>query len=138
MSASFEYEITLSVSLSELDRLQTWVEGHLPSPDCPEKVRSQIAIVTEEVFVNLIRYAYGGKPGTAVIRLSLRDREAVLQFEDAGAGFNPLEYPIPDINADITKRTVGGLGIHLTKTLSDEVVYSRTAGRNLLTVYKRW
>lgn len=138
MSEHFAYEITLSASLSELDRLQAWVEEHLHTPDCPEKVRRQMAVVTEEMFVNLIRYAYGGTAGTAVIRLDLHDREATLQFEDHGAPFNPLEYPDPNLNADIAERTVGGLGIHLTKKLSDRACYARINGKNLLTVYKRW
>ncbi|MDR2483794.1 MAG: ATP-binding protein [Treponema sp.] len=132
----FDYEITLSTSLDELDRLQAWIEGHLETLDCPAKVCSQIAVVTEEIFVNLIGYAYGGNAGTAVVRLGIHDREVMMQFEDEGIAFNPLEYPKPDLSTDIANRTVGNLGIYLTKRLTDKFIYSRTGGKNLLTVYK--
>jgi sigma-B regulation protein RsbU (phosphoserine phosphatase) len=134
----FDYEITLSASLDELDQLQAWLEEHLETVNCPAKVCGQIAVAAEEIFVNLSRYAYNGKPGSVVVRLGMQDREAVIQFEDEGVAFNPLEYPDPDLCLDIADRTVGGLGIYLAKKLTDKFFYSRTNGKNLLTLYKQW
>ena len=52
--------------------------------------------------------------------------------------FDPLtEAPEPDLTAAVSERRVGGLGVHLTKTLMDEVRYSREAHRNRLSIVTR-
>jgi anti-sigma regulatory factor (Ser/Thr protein kinase) len=133
----FNYEISLSASLNELARLQTWVEEHIEGMGYPAKVCNQIALVTEEIFVNIARYAYPGKTGEAVIHLTLGDSELVMQFEDRGAAFNPLEYPEPDLKVPLEERNIGGLGIFITRKIMDNIAYTRTDEKNRLTLHKR-
>jgi serine/threonine-protein kinase RsbW len=56
--------------------------------------------------------------------------------EDDGLAFNPLEMLAPDTKQPLEERPVGGLGIHLVRTLMDEVAYRRQNGRNLLVLKK--
>ncbi|MCR5695005.1 MAG: ATP-binding protein [Clostridia bacterium] len=51
--------------------------------------------------------------------------------------FDPLKVENPDVEADLSERPEGGLGIMLTRTFSDKLSYCVFEGKNRLTVVKR-
>ena len=58
---------------------------------------------------------------------------------DDGLPFNPLtEGPSVDVNAPIEERRIGGLGIHLVRSMMDDLSYRRENGKNHLTLTKRF
>jgi anti-sigma regulatory factor (Ser/Thr protein kinase) len=132
----FDKEISVPAVIDELDKLLDWISDNL-GEDCPGKISNQIAVVTEELFVNVASYAYGGEKGDVIIRIGLNAGRLVMQFEDAGKAFNPLEHELPDVNAGIDDRKIGGLGIYLTRKWMDDVVYQRENEKNILTIIKR-
>ncbi|MDR2495042.1 MAG: ATP-binding protein [Spirochaetaceae bacterium] len=130
-----EHEITVPASVEELDRLQAWAEEK--TGGCSDAARSQLAVVIEELFVNIARYAYAGETGEVVARLAVRGADVVMSFEDQGAAFNPLDYPAPDPNAALEERGIGGLGIYLARAMTDRLSYQRINGKNHLSFSKR-
>jgi anti-sigma regulatory factor (Ser/Thr protein kinase) len=60
----------------------------------------------------------------------------ILTFTDDGLPFNPLTLPEPRIHVPIEERGIGGLGIHLLRKIADDLHYSRTDGKNRLTLRK--
>jgi sigma-B regulation protein RsbU (phosphoserine phosphatase) len=133
---TFYREITLIAALENLDPLLDWVSEILDGANCTAKLRNQVAVVTEEIFVNIASYAYQGKAGEAVIRMGLDEKQVILQFEDAGVPFNPLEHKAPYTGVGIEERPIGGLGINITKKWMDKVLYKRDNEKNILTLYK--
>jgi len=131
-----ESGITLKAEVRELDALLDWVGGLLDEGGCPGRACNQVAVVTEELFVNIASYAYGSGGGQARITFRLEDGLLVMRFEDTGIPFNPLEYQTPDLTAAVEDRKVGGLGIYLTRKWMDTMSYERRDGRNILTVTK--
>lgn len=101
-----------------------------------EKVRFELELICEEVFVNICNYAYGQNIGKAEIEVCKRSDSIVIKFIDSGKEFNPLEIADPDINSPLEERNIGGLGIFMTKKLSDKLLYERTDNKNILTVIK--
>jgi anti-sigma regulatory factor (Ser/Thr protein kinase) len=45
--------------------------------------------------------------------------------------------PKPDPGADIEGRPIGGLGVHIVRSMMDELEYRREGGRNILIMRKR-
>ncbi|MDR0997979.1 MAG: ATP-binding protein [Treponema sp.] len=129
-------EVVLPASLEDLERLQTWVEEALEEADCDSPMAGRIGLVVEEVFVNIAKYAYDGQSGDARVRLRVERPWLVMEFEDQGKPFNPLDFPPPDISASLEDRPVGGLGIFLTVKMMDKVSYRRSEGKNCLTLWK--
>jgi serine/threonine-protein kinase RsbW/sigma-B regulation protein RsbU (phosphoserine phosphatase) len=88
----------------------------------------------DEVLTNTVSYGFpqGGRHSIAV-RIEHRTGTLTATVSDDGAPFDPLAQPIPDVHAPITERRVGGLGIHLLRTLMDSVEYRRRGDRNELT-----
>jgi anti-sigma regulatory factor (Ser/Thr protein kinase) len=94
-----------------------------------------VLLVSEEVVCNAIDH---GRPSgcqhEVTVQISIGDRDITLCFRDDGDPFDPLAHPPPDLEADLEDRDIGGLGVHLVRTLADEITYVREARHNLLRV----
>lgn len=97
----------------------------------------ELELICEEIFINICSYAYGDNVGTAEIEVGTFSDSIVIKFIDGGKEFNPLEKADPDINAPLEERNIGGLGIFMTKKLSDKLSYERYDGKNILTIVKK-
>ena len=115
--------------LNQLESVQMFVLEQLK--DCPysERVRAQLDVAVEEIFVNIAHYAYPpDQPGWAMIRC---------QVVDCGVPFNPLQKKDADITLSAEERQIGGLGILMVKRSMDEVDYVYENGQNILTLVKK-
>ena len=131
-----ENELLIEAKPDNLDAVLDFVNEKLELSDCPMKTQTQIAIAVEEVFVNIAHYAYNPEIGGAIIRVSVAD-EIVIEFEDKGKPYNPLEKADPDITASVEEREIGGLGIFMVKNIMDSVDYRREGNKNILTIKKK-
>ena len=99
----------------------------------------QLAVAAEEIFVNICEYAYVNSAGSARVRIStdLGARTVTLVFEDGGVPYDPTGKQDPDVTLPAEQRSEGGLGIFLTKKLTDDVGYEYRDGKNILTILKK-
>ncbi|MBQ9180004.1 MAG: ATP-binding protein, partial [Firmicutes bacterium] len=120
--------------------VEEFVEEQLTSMGCSIKTITQIGVAVEEIFVNIAHYAYAPETGMAKISMDLDEaaREVKIIFEDRGIPYNPLEKEDPDTTLSAEARQIGGLGIYMTKTLMDEVLYDYIEGKNKLTLIKEF
>jgi serine/threonine-protein kinase RsbW len=70
-------------------------------------------------------------------RIALTLKNDLAEIEDDGRPFNPLETPPPNVGASLPEKPIGGLGIHLAKTMMDSMAYRREAEKNILTIRKK-
>ena len=59
------------------------------------------------------------------------------EVEDDGRAFNPLDLARPGIEAGLDRPGVGGLGVHLVRSMMDTVEYRRERDRNIFTMSKK-
>ncbi len=99
----------------------------------------RISLVVDELAQNVVDYAYNDDaPGDVEVVVASRDETVVIEINDEGKPFDPLtEAPDPDLTSPIESRPIGGLGVHFTKTLMDDVEYRRESGRNRLRIVTR-
>ena len=84
-------------------------------------------LATEEICANIIQYGYErAEPGLLTLFFDVEDRLARLTIRDDGKYFSPEQAKSPNIEADLSEREIGGLGIYLVKELMDHVTYERT------------
>lgn len=57
-------------------------------------------------------------------------------IRDDGVPFNPFGLEPPATNLAMDERDVGGLGIHLVRSMMDEYMYLRQIGKNVVTLAK--
>lgn len=107
-------------------------------------VAHDLRLAVEEACVNVMRHAWKGfeEPGELSLEIEATrlGAEPALRVElsDHGRAFNPLAAATPDLLEAAEDRPIGGLGIHLIRSLTDEQRYSRDAlGGNRLVLLKR-
>ena len=133
-------ELSIEAITDNLPVVEEFVEEQLTSMGCSIKAITQIGVAVEEIFVNIAHYAYAPEIGMAKISMELDEaaRKVQITFEDRGIPYNPLEKEDPDTTLSADERQIGGLGIYMTKTLMDEVLYDYTEGKNKLTLIKEF
>jgi anti-sigma regulatory factor (Ser/Thr protein kinase) len=98
-----------------------------------------LRLAVEEVCLNLMHYGYAdGRSGPITVEFQFDDGAVTLTVIDRAPPFPPDAAPEPQVDADVTTRSVGGLGWHLVKRMIDEISYcSDPRGGNRLTLVKR-
>jgi serine/threonine-protein kinase RsbW len=102
----------------------------------PDEAMTLAALAIEELATNCIKYD-GTNPGDIEVEMQVADGRLTVVVTDDGWPFNPLERPAPDTSLPIQEREIGGLGLHLLRTLSDEMSYERRGERNRVTIVKK-
>lgn len=123
----------------ELNRIREAVENLAREESWPAELGGQVMLVLEELEMNIMQYAYNPEESAkSRITLTSDADRLTIQVVDHGRPFNPLEdAPAPDLDAALPERQVGGLGIHLARSMMDEIDYRREDGGNRLTLVKR-
>ena len=96
----------------------------------------RVELVCEEILVNIIRYAYPDRRGSVDISAGVSNSMFQVVFTDTGIPFNVELSPDPDLSRNLADRKPGGLGIHLSRQLSDQLTYDHENDRNRTVV--RW
>jgi anti-sigma regulatory factor (Ser/Thr protein kinase) len=101
----------------------------------PPARRDDVRLVMEELLVNTVRYGYPeGRAGTIDIHLDAQPDAVHLELRDDGLPFDPLSADHPDLPGDVAARDVGGLGLHLARSVASSVEYARDAHGNRVVI----
>jgi anti-sigma regulatory factor (Ser/Thr protein kinase) len=129
--------ITLDNDRSEIARLGRLAEEFGEGQGLTPSLIFSVALALDEIVTNVIRYAFDDRERHAIlVGLALEGGQLTASVEDDGRAFDPLSVPPPDIEAAIEDRPVGGLGLHLVRSLMDSVEYRRENGRNIFVMRK--
>src|SRR5882757_5546719 len=95
---------------------------------------ARILILLEELLTNLMKYGYPDRaePGHAEIVLALYGSRQEIEFIDDGCAFDPFGGPAPNLDGPLETRPIGRLGLHILRSLTDEVRYERRNERNVI------
>ena len=128
----------LKNNLSELDTLLQNLENFCVQLGLSKRCQCEIAFVSEELFTNIISYGYTDDAEHWIkIAISFKNGTLIMRIEDDGIPFNPLkEAESPDLDSSLEERCVGGLGVHLAKHFTKDVVYERRGDKNILILRK--
>ena len=131
--------IVLVGHASEMTRLAKFVEEFATTHDLAEAERARLLIVLEELLTNVAKYGYDadGAAGTVTVVLALEGDRLSIEFEDDGKPFDPLAQAPPGLDQAVEERSVGGLGLHIVRSLVEAARYAREEGRNRLVLERR-
>jgi len=103
----------------------------------PDSEMRQIVVMIEEIFSNILRYAYKDTQEHQVhISLEKNGEDILIQIRDDGIPFNPLEHhPGPVLDPAMSEDN--GMGLTLIKTFSSSISYRRENQNNHLLITKK-
>jgi anti-sigma regulatory factor (Ser/Thr protein kinase) len=130
--------LKIKASDESMQAVNDFVHSMLPA-NCDLMLLNQIDLAVEEIFVNIAHYSGAAEAEIICDFKVAGDGSGVLSviFKDGGKPFNPLERADPDLSLSAEERSIGGLGIFLTKKFMDSVEYEFVDGKNCLTITKR-
>lgn len=107
-------------------------DHNLPAP-----VVHAADLALEEHLTNLMNYGFpDNREHEITVRFAL-DSQFIIEVEDDGPPFNPLQLSAVDTTVPLAQRPIGGLGIHLMRRFMDEIEYHSEGGKNVLRMRKR-
>ncbi len=125
--------LTCPARLEHLESVTAFVEETAEQFELELKKKFQVLIAVEEAFVNVCHYAYPDGEGQVELACGLDGQGwFFVELADSGVPFNVLTLPEPDTTSDLMERQIGGLGVHFIRSLTEQVSYRYTDGKNIL------
>ncbi len=102
------------------------------------RVVDDLIQAVDELSANIILHGYGGGPGEIEIAVRPEGAGLAVVLRDRAPVFDPTTAGEPNLDAPLEERQVGGLGIFLSRKLTDELRHrALPEGGNELTLVKR-
>ena len=123
--------------LGFLDNLFTFISDFAAGHNLDESVSYALNLAIEEIFVNMVRYNPDNTNDIVVELRADQDKVVVTLTESDVEPFDITKFTPKSIDRPLEEREPGGLGIHLVRTVMDEVgyEYNDRQGRVTLTKY---
>lgn len=121
--------------LEELQVIIQSAEDYLQGAGVSAQQIYRISLIIDELFNNIVSYAYNDRLTHEIsIDITVTPVMIELLFKDDGSEFNPLDQEAPDTTASIEDRQIGGLGLHLVRSIAQSMDYKRIDGINILSI----
>jgi anti-sigma regulatory factor (Ser/Thr protein kinase) len=101
-----------------------------------ERHRYAVDFALEEIFTNMVKYNPDGKHDVSINLDKLGDRLRITLTDFDVEPFDVSKAEEPRIDVPLEERDVGGLGLHLTRKMMDDVDYEYVDRRSIITLTK--
>ena len=132
-----EFEITIEAEINRIPDVSARLEEAMQAGGFRDEDILDTQLAVEEAITNVIMHGYKQKGGVIRIAGDVTDGTIEIRIEDSAPPFNPLSIPEPDLDADISERRIGGLGIYLIRQVMTGLAYRHEAGKNILVMTKK-
>jgi serine/threonine-protein kinase RsbW len=126
--------LTVRADSSAMRQVDDFVTAFVSEQAIAADEAARILILLEELLTNLMKYGYPDRaePGQAEIVLELNGSRLEIEFIDDGCAFDPFAVAPPDLDEPLEARPVGGLGLHILRSLTDDSRYERRNETNVI------
>ena len=125
--------------VQEIPLLSEFVDNVCETVGFDMATTMNINLAIEEAVVNVMNYAYpAGEQGEVSIKAVANKHNLKFIICDNGIPFDPTAQKDVDITLPSEEREIGGLGIHLVRTIMDSINYERVNGQNVFTLRKNF
>lgn len=129
--------LELDSRLTELSRVQPWIEALADLHSVGEDTRFAIQLCMEEALANVVMHGYSNEPGHPIVIQSWVSNCALFfAIEDKAPPFVPSEPDSQNIAArpDLETMTPGGNGIRLMRRFARSLTYEKLSDGNRTTM----
>jgi anti-sigma regulatory factor (Ser/Thr protein kinase) len=124
--------------LDDLEEMREFVESSVRACGLGSAATDDIRLCVDEAATNVIEYGYAGATGNLSIEIFREEDHVVVRMIDDASSFDPNSVASPDLAIPLHERPIGGMGVHLIKTLTDGLSHNlRPGGGNELVLRKR-
>ncbi len=134
---SKKLKVEIINDLVQIDKVNQEFNAFSEENHISTSVRRKLNLVFDELLNNIISYAYDDdKEHHIGVEVELTRKKLTIAITDDGLPFNPFAGKTPDITIGLKDRKIGGLGIHLVRSLMDKAKYLRRVDKNMVMLIK--
>ncbi|HEU5098356.1 MAG TPA: ATP-binding protein [Roseiflexaceae bacterium] len=138
MGMSKVSSIRVAADVEQLATIRAFVEQQAQLLGVDPSASYDLVLAANEMATNIVVHGYRGRPGTIDIELRQFGDAIEIRLRDNAPPFDPTRAPAPDLTLPLHKRPFGGMGIHVTRQMMDDIRHrATTQGGNELTLVKR-
>lgn len=128
--AKKKYHLRIPSQTENLEIIREFVTGIARKVGFREEETSKIELAVDEACTNVIEHAYNKDERKLIdIVIQIDKQRFTITVTDQGRGFDHKRIQKTDMKRYLEEKRVGGLGIHLMKTLMDEIDFDVIGGR---------
>ena len=132
------FSLRVAADVAQLATIRAFVEQQARALDVDVSAICDLVLAVNEVATNIVVHGYRSQPGAIEIELRRLGDAIEIRLRDQAPLFDPTRVPTPDLTLPLHKRSLGGMGVHVTRQIMDAMRYRVTpAGGNELTLVKR-
>ncbi len=106
-------------------------------PGVSEEILYDVQLAVDEACTNIITHGYAGMdPGSIILDLEMSPEYLRVYLTDFGHSFEPGNVSVPDVDAPIEERELGGFGLFFIQQSVDQMEYRVTEDGNVMTLTK--
>jgi anti-sigma regulatory factor (Ser/Thr protein kinase) len=127
--------LTLANRMEEVPRLVERLDLFGQEAQLPDDVVFRLTVALDEVVTNIVRHAFDNQGGHDILLgITVDERFVTAVVVDDGPPFDMRTVAPADVDAPIEFRPIGGLGVHLVRSLTHALEYRREGARNIVTL----
>ncbi len=127
-----------STGLPDLTEMRRFVESSGAELGAGEEAIGEMVLAVNEAVTNVLIHGYRNKKGEVDVLVESSGPNLIVRLRDNAPLFDPTSVPTPDISLSLDQRAPGGLGVHMMRQFTDELIYRVTSGgQNELLLIKR-
>lgn len=124
-------KITVYPSNKSVQYVQNYIDKFSDNNKISVKQHNKLNVIIDELYSNTVKYS---NASSATITAEMNADKIELVISDNGVPYNPMNAEKPDITQSSEDRKIGGLGIHIVKSMASEFTYERQNEKNIVTV----
>ncbi|HEX7069176.1 MAG TPA: ATP-binding protein [Rhodothermales bacterium] len=113
-------------STRHLETVRRFVEDHAREARLSPAAVEECKLAADEACTNVMKHAYGCDSAKKIEVAVIVDRDRfTVRIRDEGLPFRAELYREPDVARALKQRRRGGLGVHIMRSMMDEVTYHK-------------
>lgn len=130
--------ITIVAGVDQLAAVRAFVRFHLAAVGADDEMTADLVQAVDELVCNVVEHGYAGSPKSIEVAFVESEHTVGFRLRDDAPPFDPRTVPVPPLDLPLRERKLGGMGVHLARTLTDEFDHRiLPRGGNEVTVRKR-
>ena len=126
-----------TAQVRDLNDMRDFLEQAVLTLGGGDGVAGDLVLAVNEAVTNVLLHGYDGRPGPVTICVEVVNNDLRVVLTDSAPPFDPTRVSPPDIFLPLEDRPLGGLGVHMMRQLTDELLYRPLTDGNELIFVKR-
>jgi serine/threonine-protein kinase RsbW len=133
------HRLAVSSDVTRCAEVRQFVRDSLTEAGAGPSDVADVVQAVDELVTNVIEHGYDNGPGDIEVTVDTASGRATIRIADHAPAYDPTAHAEPLLDLPLELRPLGGMGIHLVRSLTDEMRHRiLPTGGNEVTLVKHW